>query len=52
MGILGFSKLLADVAPHAIKEMELKHYFGKLLFQLILQTLYCSFSVSQLNVIE
>ncbi|CAH0550260.1 unnamed protein product [Brassicogethes aeneus] len=29
MGILGFSKLLADVAPHAIKEMELKHYFGR-----------------------
>lgn len=29
MGILGLSKLIADVAPEAIKERELKHYFGK-----------------------
>lgn len=28
MGILGLAKLIADVAPHAIKERELKHYFG------------------------
>lgn len=30
MGILGLSKIIADVAPGAIKEKELKHYFGKL----------------------
>ncbi|KAK2579489.1 hypothetical protein KPH14_010802 [Odynerus spinipes] len=29
MGILGLSKLIADVAPYAIKERELKHYFGR-----------------------
>ncbi|XP_076169118.1 flap structure-specific endonuclease 1 isoform X1 [Ptiloglossa arizonensis] len=29
MGILGLAKLIADVAPHAIKERELKHYFGR-----------------------
>ncbi|KAL0134756.1 hypothetical protein PUN28_001492 [Cardiocondyla obscurior] len=29
MGILGLSKLIADVAPGAIKERELKHYFGR-----------------------
>ncbi|XP_012281088.1 flap endonuclease 1 [Orussus abietinus] len=29
MGILGLSKLIADIAPHAIKEQELKHYFGR-----------------------
>ncbi|XP_076624433.1 flap structure-specific endonuclease 1 [Colletes latitarsis] len=29
MGILGLSKLIADIAPHAIKERELKHYFGR-----------------------
>ncbi|KAG7204514.1 hypothetical protein KM043_004940 [Ampulex compressa] len=29
MGILGLSKLIADVAPNAIKECELKHYFGR-----------------------
>ncbi|XP_044264565.1 flap endonuclease 1 [Tribolium madens] len=29
MGILGLSKLLADVAPHAIREGEIKHYFGR-----------------------
>ncbi|XP_066591250.1 flap endonuclease 1 [Prorops nasuta] len=29
MGILGLSKLIADVAPDAIKERELKHYFGR-----------------------
>lgn len=28
MGILGLSKLIADIAPEAIKERELKHYFG------------------------
>jgi len=28
MGILGLSKLIADVAPHAIKENEFKNYFG------------------------
>lgn len=28
MGILGLSKLIADIAPSAIKEQELKHYFG------------------------
>nr|CAH7755605.1 unnamed protein product [Callosobruchus chinensis] len=29
MGILNLSKLLADVAPQAIKESELKNYFGR-----------------------
>ncbi|CAH1997017.1 unnamed protein product [Acanthoscelides obtectus] len=29
MGILNLSKLLADVAPQAIKETELKNYFGR-----------------------
>lgn len=29
MGILNLAKLLADVAPQAIKEYELKTYFGK-----------------------
>lgn len=30
MGILNLAKLLADVAPQALKENELKTYFGKL----------------------
>jgi len=29
MGILGLSKLIADVAPEAIKENEIKNYFGR-----------------------
>lgn len=29
MGILGLSKLIADVCPQAIKESEIKHYFGR-----------------------
>lgn len=29
MGILGLSKLIADIAPFAIKENEIKNYFGK-----------------------
>ncbi|KAG6803053.1 flap endonuclease 1 [Apis mellifera caucasica] len=29
MGILGLAKLIADIAPNAIKEQELKHYFGR-----------------------
>ena len=29
MGILGLSKLIADVAPGAIKENEMKNYFGR-----------------------
>jgi flap endonuclease-1 len=29
MGILGLSKLIADVAPSAIKENEIKNYFGR-----------------------
>lgn len=28
MGIFGLSKLIADIAPMAIKESEIKHYFG------------------------
>jgi len=28
MGILGLAKLIADVAPHAIKEGEIKNFFG------------------------
>lgn len=30
MGILGLSKLIADVAPFALKEMEMKNFFGML----------------------
>lgn len=29
MGILGLSKLLADIAPHVIKETDIKTYFGR-----------------------
>ncbi|KAF2883545.1 hypothetical protein ILUMI_22609 [Ignelater luminosus] len=29
MGILGLTKLLADIVPHAIKENEIKNYFGR-----------------------
>jgi len=29
MGILGLSKLLYDKSPGAIKEQELKNYFGR-----------------------
>lgn len=29
MGILGLSKLIADIAPIAVKESEIKHYFGR-----------------------
>lgn len=29
MGILGLSKLIADLAPFAIKESEIKNYFGR-----------------------
>lgn len=28
MGILGLSKLIADIAPMSVKESEIKHYFG------------------------
>lgn len=34
MGILGLSKLIADLAPGAMKESELKHYFGKNLIKI------------------
>jgi len=30
MGIHGLSKLIADVAPEALKENEFKNYFGEL----------------------
>lgn len=30
MGILGLSKLIADLAPLAIRESEIKNFFGKL----------------------
>ncbi|CAG9570902.1 unnamed protein product [Danaus chrysippus] len=29
MGILGLSKLIADIAPMAVKETEIKNYFGR-----------------------
>ncbi|KAF6215520.1 hypothetical protein GE061_010275 [Apolygus lucorum] len=29
MGILGLSKLIGEVAPHAIKDNEIKNYFGR-----------------------
>jgi len=32
MGITGLAKLIADFAPNAIKENEIKNHFGKLLF--------------------
>lgn len=28
MGILGLSKLIADIAPFAIKEGDIKNFFG------------------------
>lgn len=28
MGILGLSKLIADIAPISVKESAIKHYFG------------------------
>lgn len=31
MGITGLAKLIADIAPNAIKENEIKNHFGKLL---------------------
>lgn len=35
MGILGLTKLLADVAPNALKENEIKNYFGKFIFHFL-----------------
>lgn len=32
MGITGLAKLIADFAPNAIKENEIKNHFGKLLY--------------------
>jgi len=32
MGITGLAKLIADFAPNAIKENEIKNHFGNLLF--------------------
>ena len=29
MGITGLAKLIADIAPWAIKETEMKNYFGR-----------------------
>ncbi|KAF4522516.1 hypothetical protein B566_EDAN002601 [Ephemera danica] len=29
MGILGLSKLISDIVPTAVKESEIKHYFGR-----------------------
>jgi flap endonuclease-1 len=29
MGIHGLAKLIADIAPQAIKENEIKNYFGR-----------------------
>lgn len=29
MGIQGLAKLIADIAPFAIKETEVKNYFGR-----------------------
>lgn len=29
MGILGLAKVIADIAPNAVKESEIKHYFGR-----------------------
>lgn len=37
MGILGLSKLIADVAPQAIKESDIKNYFGKLVIWISIQ---------------
>lgn len=39
MGILGLSKLIADVAPQAIKESDIKNYFGELKWKLSLHIL-------------
>lgn len=36
MGITGLSKLIADIAPFAVKDGELKNYFGKkLIFEIL-----------------
>ena len=32
MGIKGLSKVLGDYAPTAMKDMEIKNFFGKFLF--------------------
>lgn len=29
MGILGLSKLIADIAPNAVKDFDIKTFFGK-----------------------
>jgi len=36
MGITGLAKLIADFAPNAIKENEIKNHFGKLLYLYII----------------
>lgn len=36
MGILGLAKLIADVAPNAVKETDLKNYFGESLSWVLL----------------
>ncbi len=49
MGIQGLSKLVADVAAHAIKENEIKNYFGRKiaidasmsLYQFLIAIRYC-----------
>jgi len=52
MGILGLSKLIADVAPEAIKERELKHYFGNMvyLFILVMVIVYLAFNFMFLTI--
>lgn len=54
MGITGLAKLIADIAPNAIKENEIKNHFGKLLvaneFFYVILTRNCHFTVSSLIV--
>lgn len=44
MGILNLSKLLADLAPHAIKETDIKNYFGKFSVQRLKNPTWLGFS--------
>lgn len=46
MGIKDLSKLIADQAPSAIKENEIKNYFGACLFFPTLTCLSCPFIFS------
>lgn len=55
MGILGLSKVIADLAPAAIKENELKNYFGLLILNIsniILFVVYANDYYINFNYVE